>query len=234
MKKFLILSGLIILNVHNVAAQVSHAAWNQLVKTYVSASGNVNYKGFDKTALNAYLQTLSVNPPQSGWSADAQKAYWINAYNAFTVSLILENYPVQSIKDIGGVFKSPWDKPFITIGVKNYTLNQIEHDILRKQFNDPRIHFAIVCASRSCPVLRREAFDASKLNGQLDEQTKIFLNDPSKNRVNAGQISKIFDWFKSDFTRNGTLTDFINRYADSKMDPKISIQYLDYDWALNE
>ncbi|NUM82003.1 DUF547 domain-containing protein [bacterium] len=234
MKKLFFIISLTVLSVYSAAAQVSHVAWDQLVKTYVSASGNVNYKGFDKTALNDYLQTLSANPPQSGWSADAQKAYWINAYNAFTVSLVLENYPLKSIKDIGGVFKSPWDKSFITIGGKTYTLNQIEHDILRKQFNDPRIHFAIVCASRSCPVLRREAFDASKLNGQLDEQTKIFLNDPARNRLSSGQISKIFDWFKNDFTQNGTLTDFISRYADSKIDPKTSIQYLDYDWALNE
>lgn len=234
MKKITIIMSMTLVSFHALAAQVSHVAWDQLVKTYVSASGNVNYKGFDKTALNDYLQTLSANPPQSGWSADAQKAYWINAYNAFTVSLVLENYPLKSIKDIGGVFKSPWDKSFITIGGKTYTLNQIEHDILRKQFNDPRIHFAIVCASRSCPVLRREAYEASALDRQLDEQTKIFLNDPSKNRVSSGHVSKIFDWFKSDFTKNGTVIDFLNRYADSKIDPKTSIEFLDYDWSLNE
>ncbi|MBX7152796.1 DUF547 domain-containing protein [bacterium] len=227
---------LIFLSVHTISAQVSHALWDQLLKTYISTSGNINYIEFDRTALKNYLQTLSATQPQPNWSVDAQKAYWINAYNAFTVSLVLENYPVKSIKDIGGFFKSPWDKLFISIGGKSYTLNQIEHDILRKQFNDPRIHFAIVCASRSCPVLRREAFEPSTLNRQLDEQVKSFLRDQSKNRLASQTIrlSKIFDWFKDDFTKDGTLIDFLNQYSNIKIDQKAKIEYLEYDWSLNE
>lgn len=219
----------------------SHQQWDKLLKKQVNASGLVNYKAFlkDKAELDAYLKTLSDNAPQSNWSTSEQKAYWINAYNAFTVSLILQHYPVKSIKDIAGnIYKinTPWDIRFINIGGKKYDLNNIEHGILRKRFDDPRIHFALVCASISCPRLRNEAYTASKLDAQLEDAGKEFLNDKSKNKISAGkaELSKYFSWYKGDFTKNGSLADFINKYSQTKINGDTKISYLDYNWNLNE
>lgn len=220
------------------SAQVSHAEWNRILKEYVSASGRVNYEKLKnhQDVLDHYLKQLSANAPQPGWSIDERKAYWINAYNAFTISLILQHYPVRTIKDIGGIFTSPWAIEFITIGREKYTLDRIEHDILRKEFNDPRIHFAIVCASRSCPVLLNRAYDPLELDHQLNEQARGFLSDPSRNKIasSAVEISRIFDWFKGDFTTRGTLIQFLNRYSSVPINSNASISYLDYDWSLNE
>lgn len=219
----------------------SHQQWDNLVKKHVNGSGLVNYKGFqkDKAELDAYLKTLSSNGPQNNWSANEQKAYWINAYNAFTVSLILQNYPVKSIKDIAGkIYKinTPWDIKFINIGGKKYDLNNIEHGMLRRGFDDPRIHFALVCASISCPRLRNEAYTAAKLDLQLDDAGRDFLNDKSKNivGVDKAQLSSYFSWYKGDFTKNGSLADFINKYSQTKMNAKTRISHLDYNWNLNE
>lgn len=213
----------------------------KLLKKHVNASGLVNYKGFqkDKAGLESYLKILSDNPPQDNWSENEQKAYWINAYNAFTVSLILQNYPVKSIKDIAGkIYKvnTPWDIKFINIGGKKYDLNNIEHGILRKKYNDPRIHFALVCASISCPKLRNEAFLGSQLDAQLEDAGKDFVNDESKNKISADKahLSKYFSWYKDDFTKNGSLEDFINKYSPTKINANTKIGSLDYNWSLNE
>jgi len=219
----------------------SHHQWDNLLKKHVNASGMVNYKGFqkDKTGFDAYIKILGDNAPQSSWSQNEQKAYWINAYNAFTVSLILQKYPVKSIKDIAGnIYKinTPWDIKFINIGGKKYDLNNIEHGILRKKFDDPRIHFALVCAAMSCPRLRNEAYTGAKLDAQLDDAGKGFLNDKSKNRISTdkAEISKYFTWYSGDFTKNGNLVYFINKYSQTKINSKTKISYLDYNWSLNE
>ncbi len=219
----------------------SHQQWDKLLKKHVNASGMVNYKGFlkDKAELDAYLKTLSDNAPQASWTSNEQKAYWINAYNAFTVSLILMHYPVKSIKDIAGkIYKinTAWDIQFINIGGKKYDLNNIEHGMLRRKFNDPRIHFAIVCASMSCAKLRRDAYLAAKLDAQLDEAGKDFLNDKSKNRISGdkAELSKYFSWYKGDFTKNGSVENFINKYVTTPLSAGAKITYLDYDWSLNE
>jgi Protein of unknown function, DUF547 len=248
MKRFLLLimllffSGLFARN-PLAAAPVSHAPFTELLKKHVAANGQVNYKGFirDSLALNRYLKQLSDNPPQKSWSREDQLAYWINAYNAFTVQLILRHYPVKSIKDIGSTIKiplvnTPWDYKFIRIGREKIDLNHIEHSILRDKFKEPRIHFAIVCASVSCPRLLREAYEGNQINQQLDAQARDFINDKSRNKItaNAVDVSEIFKWFRSDFTRNGTLTDFLNRYSQVKINKNSRIGYLDYNWALNE
>ncbi len=219
----------------------SHQQWDKLLKKYVNSSGLVNYKGFqkDKSELDAYLKMLSECSPGPGWSTNEQKAFWINAYNAFTVSLIVKHYPVKSIKDIGGkIYKvnTPWDIKFINIGGKKYDLNNIEHGILRKKYDDPRIHFALVCAAISCPRLRDEAYNAAKLDAQLDDAGKEFLNDKSKNKITAqrADLSKYFSWYKDDFTKNGSLADFINKYSSIKINSKTTIGALDYNWNLNE
>ena len=210
--------------------------WSNLLRKYVTAGGYVNYRGLktETTRLNAYLDYLQKNPPAADSEPAVEMAYWINAYNAFTVDLVLKNYPLKSIKDIEG--GKPWDLAFISIGGKKYSLNNIEHDILRKKFSDPRIHFAINCASRSCPRLMNSAFNAAQLDQQLDSMAKVFINDPSKNKIAADkiEISQLFDWYKNDFSKNGTLITFLNKYAVTKILPAAQISYLDYDWSLNE
>tara|TARA_B100000809_G_scaffold266761_1_gene331326 strand:- start:2635 stop:3453 length:819 start_codon:yes stop_codon:yes gene_type:complete len=211
----------------------NHSGWNILLRKHVSDKGNVNYKGFKKEELKlkSYLTSLSNNYPVDTWSNDAKMAYWINAYNAFTIQLILDNYPISSIKDI----ENPWDIEFINLGDKTFSLNDIEHKILRKM-NDPRIHFGIVCASVSCPKLENVAFEASNLDSQLDSAAKEFLADPARNNLseNSIQLSKIFKWFAKDFKNEGSLIDFLNKYSEITISQNAKKSYKDYDWNLNE
>lgn len=213
---------------------LSHNNWDSLLKKHVSKNGNVNYKGFksDKVIFYTYIENLQNNPPQDNWKRNQILAYWINAYNAFTVDLILRNYPLLSIKDI----KDPWDQRLWKIGSKWYNLNDIEHQILRKM-NEPRIHFAIVCASVSCPKLQNYAYDNWHLNEQLDNVTKEFLSDKTKNIINENnlKLSKIFKWFSKDFkTDDGNVIDFINQYSDLEISKNAKKSFLDYNWDLNE
>lgn len=227
----------------NSSSPVSHEIWDKVLKKYVSKEGKVNYKELikDSLELNKYLDLLSQNAPNKNWNEEDQKAYWINAYNVFTVRLIIRNYPVKSIKDIGSKIQIPlinsvWDIKFITIGKESYTLNNIEHDILRKKFFDPRLHFALVCASASCPKLKNTAYSTSKLDEQLDQQAIEFINDETRNKLNPDkiQISEIFKWYKGDFTKNSSLIEFLNKYSKVKINKYAKINHLDYNWSLNE
>jgi len=228
-----------------VAAEpVSHAIFDQLTKNHVDSKGLVNYKGFrsDAKELKKYLDLLAKNPPADTWSKDEQIAYWINAYNANTIQLILNHYPVKSIKDIGSKVKipfvnTPWDIKFIKVGGETYDLNRIEHGTLRKRFDDQRIHFALVCAARSCPKLRNEAYTAAKLNAQLESQGSDFLNDPAKNAVTVqkASLSKYFDWYKGDWKENAKSVEYwVNKYAKTKINKDTQISFLEYNWSLNE
>lgn len=221
-------------------AQTDHSNWTDLLQKHVRVEGWVDYSGFvaDSTQLNQYLTELSSFKPTNTWSQEEKLAYWINAYNAFTIKLIVDHFPVRSIKDIkrGIPFvNSVWGINFILIGDDKLSLNDIEHNILRKEFNEPRIHFAIVCASRSCPNLRNEAFVASKLEEQLQSQAIDFVNDPMKNKLGPDsiKISSIFQWFQADFTKNGDIRSFISQYSKQSINPKAKLRYLDYDWNLN-
>jgi len=214
---------------------ISHIGLDTLLKKHVSVQGNVNYKGFkkDSIAFEKYLSLLTKNPPDdSTWNNNEKLAYWINAYNAFTIKLILNNYPTKSIKNIS----NPWDKKFFSIGKNKMNLNAIEHEILRKKFNEPRIHFAIVCASYSCPKLLNTAFTAANIEKQLEAQAKDFINDPKRNIITADkvQLSEIFSWFTGDFTKKGTLIAFLNKYSTVKINEKAKVSYLPYNWNLNE
>lgn len=210
---------------------LDHTAWDNLLNDYVLDSGNVNYKGFirEKKKLKKYLTYLSENQPQKSWPIEEQLAYYINLYNAGTVLLIVENYPISSIKDI----KKPWRQEFIRVGNEMVSLGTLEHSILRKM-EEPRIHFAINCASYSCPKLLNEAYNAAKLEKQLQEVTAGFINseknDIRKDRV---ELSKIFDWYKKDFP-NGDLISFIKEYSEVQIADNVKINYVDYDWRLNE
>lgn len=220
---------------------IEHELWNQLLVELVSPEGAVNYKGFiaEKDRFQQYLDLLSTYPPAKNWTEAEQIAYWINAYNAFTVKLIIDHYPLKSIKDIGGnvpMVNSSWDIKFFKIGGVDFDLNTIEHRILRKHFDEPRIHFAINCASISCPRLRNEAFIAEKLEEQLNIQAHYFMNNPINNRITEDEItlSPIFNWFKSDFTKRGDLLSYIQNYTDVKLNAEIPLVYQEYNWNLNE
>jgi len=221
-------------------AQPNHQAFNVLLKKHVTATGKVNYKGFmaDKAQLNAYLTDLKKEYPSARWSEKEKLAFWINTYNAFTIKAIIDHYPLKSITEIKPKDGSEtiWKSKFITIGGKKLSLDQIENEILRVEFNEPRIHFAINCASVSCPPLRNEAFTAAKMEAQLTEQARKFFKDTSRNKLSPdhAQLSKIFEWFQTDFTKNGTLIDYINTYSEVKLKRDAKITYISYDWNLNE
>ncbi len=234
----------------SVAAGV-HAPFDGLVRAFVR-DGKVDYRCLQthEAALDAYLATLGRTDPDS-LSRDAALAFWVNAYNAFTIKLILSRYPrIGSIKDI----PRRWDRRDWLVGGQRYSLNDIEHEILRKQFVEPRIHFAIVCASASCPTLASEAYVAERLDEQLNRAARGFLADPSQGaRVDVERrgsdggrarvyLSAIFKWFREDFeARTGSLLDFVLPYlppADravlERRRTDVSIRFLPYDWSLND
>ena len=212
---------------------VNHSIWNSLLTKFVNSKGDVNYKAFknDVSNLDKYLLHLSENSPKKNWSKNKKLAYYINLYNAATVKLILDNYPIKSIKDI----KNPWGKNWVKTGDGVLSLGDIEHKILRKM-NEPRIHFAINCASFSCPKLLNEAFTESEMEAQLETTTKEFVNDPTRNIISAEemQLSNIFKWYKKDFTENGSLIDYIKPYTEIEINKNTDIDYLKYNWNLNE
>lgn len=245
----------------------SHAAFNALLKKHVvvvdgGKSSKVKYADLkkDQPVLKVYLESLSKvsEADFKGWTKPQQMAFLINAYNGYTLELILQNYPVKSIKDIGGVFDDRWKRKFFKLLGQDFSLDRIEHETLRKPgaYNEPRVHFAVNCASIGCPALREEAFTADRLVVQLEEQAARFLSDRSRNRYAGGklEVSMIFKWFKEDWTSGYTgfdgktpainsREDYFARYAkvlaDSPADQaviaagKAAIGHLDYDWSLN-
>lgn len=223
------------------AKDVDHGIYADLLARHVH-QGFVNYGGFkkDEGMLDEYLRVLEKTDPDI-LERNERFAFYINAYNAWTIKLILSAYPdVISIKDLGTLFQSPWKKKICRINNKELSLDDIEHGILRPQFKDPRVHFAINCASKGCPALRSYPYTGKDLDGQLDESARSFINNPEKNRIadKTLYISSIFKWFSEDF-RDGTVN-FVLRYASDGMKSKIikagaslETEYLDYDWTLN-
>lgn len=225
----------------------THAAWSGLLARRV-VDGRVDYAGFardDSAALDRYLATLSGTcaDDYARWPRADRIAFWINAYNAFTVRLILDHYPLRSIRTIGWLPGAAFRLPFIPMqGLRDETiaLDDIEHRVLRAQFPEPRVHFALVCAAQSCPPLRGEAYRGADLDQQLDDQGRRFVGDRDKNRVDqaAGKmfLSPIFKWFQPDFETDGPLAAFVAPYFDLKATEvaNYTIEFLDYDWSLNE
>lgn len=241
----------------------AHLAWEALLKKHVVLRGGgeasqVRYAAFarDRAALKGYLDALSAVPEPEfrAWTRAQRMAFLINAYNAFTVELILANYPVKSIKDIGSdLFNNRWKKKFFRLLGEESYLDRIEHEMLRKPgaYDEPRVHFAVNCASIGCPMLREEAYVAERLEAQLEQQTARFLSDRSRNRVSAQgrlEVSKIFDWFKEDWTGGyqgiRSREQFFAKYAKLLSDDaeqqklvaeqKAPLAFLDYDWSLND
>lgn len=220
------------LNLYSQTAP-SHVGLDSLLQKYVSETGKVNYKGLktSKKALDAYCRILTDNPVQESWSREEKLAYWINAYNAFTLKLIVDNYPTKTIMNFDG--GKTWDVKRIQLGDKKYSLNQIENNIIRPQFKDPRIHFAVNCAAKSCPPLWNRAYTAENLDAALEARAKAFINDPKFNTISASKasVSKIFDWYAADF---GDLKKYLNKYADTQLKASAAVTFKEYDWALNE
>jgi hypothetical protein len=207
-------------------------AWDVLLKKYVTPGGVVDYAGFkaDKE-FSKVLAGFNAVAPETSWTKDQEMAYWINVYNAYTVKLIVDRFPLKSINDI----EKPWEQPIVKAGGKTYTLNAVEHEILRPKFKDPRVHFAINCASFSCPVLPNKAIRASTLQADLDKLTRDFLNDIHRNRISSrkAEISQIFEWFADDFKAAGGVRKFIADYRGVALPESTPLSYITYDWKLN-
>lgn len=225
----------------------SHAALDGVLRKHVNGSG-VDYAGLkkDPKPLDGYLDSVAAVSEASfkEWSKEQQMAMLINLYNAATLKLVVDHYPEKSIKKIGSWSGGPWKQRVVRLFGEKRSLDYIEHDLLRPNYHDPRIHFAVNCASIGCPPLRSEAFTAAKLGKQMDEQARIFLGDGRNNRIDAKArilyLSSIFDWFKDDFVKkSGSVEKFIAPYfneADRKLiqGGELKIRYSDYDWNLNE
>ncbi len=237
-----------------------HHAWDELLQRHVKwlngdVASAVNYPALlqDQVALDNYLGSLSAveENEYSQWPEDQQLAFLINAYNAFTVKLILDHWPVESIRDIGGLFRNPWKMRFFELLGNQRHLDWIEHEVIREpgRFNEPRIHFAVNCAAIGCPALRPEAYVGDRLDSQLEDQTCRFLSDTSRNRIqgNALKLSSIFKWYREDFQRGwqniDSLSEFLALHAealgpsstalDKRSLNQLEIEFLDYDWQLN-
>jgi hypothetical protein len=223
------------------AAEPLHGRWERLLSRHVK-NGLVDYAGMkaDERDLDAYLADLERIDSRTLSRID-QFAFFINAYNAWTVKLIIGPYPeIKSIKDLGGLFGSPWKKKIARIDGALLSLDQIEHEILRPRFKDPRVHFAINCAALSCPPLRPEAYVGERLDLQLDDAARAFINNPDRNylKLDTLYLSRIFDWFGEDFGKD--LPRFVSRYAEGNLkerlaarEGKLRVEFLDYDWGLN-
>jgi hypothetical protein len=231
-----------------------HSAWTGVLSRHVRGD-RFDYRALkeDRAGLDAYLKSLEAvtKAEFDAWTREQRFAFWINAYNAYTIRLVLDAYPVDSIKDIGGLLSSPWKKAFIPLSQlhpaskgRKLTLDDVEHSILRPTFEDARVHVAVNCASRGCPPLLAEAFAAERLDDQLDAQMRAFLADTSRNRIDAAgrklELSSIFDWFGEDFERDaGDLKAYLARYlpgdeASKAWIGRAKVSFLDYSWKLND
>ncbi len=225
----------------------SHALFGKVLDAVVE-DGSVDYAGLKRNPadLKAYLgQLASISRTAFGkWSEPERIAFLLNLYNAATLQLIIDHYPVESIKEIGGRWKGPWKQEVVSLFGEKVTLDHVEHDLIRKDYKEPRVHFALVCAARSCPPLRGEPYTPDKLDEQLEDQGRIFINTPSKNRVDlenrTAYLSKIFKWFSGDFEEaSGSVPAFIRPYFPRDIskqleDGEFAVEYTDYDWALND
>jgi hypothetical protein len=229
-KLFLVL---LFISVQSFSQNFDYKNYNLFLSKYVSQNGNVSYDKIkaNKAELDAVVSQFEKTQPTDKWSKSEKMAYYINVYNIYTVAAVVGKYPVKSIKDISGV----WDKKFIAQGKILYSLGDIEHKILRKM-GDPRIHFAINCASFSCPNLINKAFESETLEKQLETAAKLFVNDKNKNVISENEIkiSEIFNWFSGDFKTSGTVIDFLNKYSNIKIEDKAKTKFLEYNWTLNK
>lgn len=233
-------------------AKIDHSAWQAILNRYLNAKHRSGINRFnyaklkanrtDKRKLNRYLSSLQKLDPRR-YSKAEQKAYWINFYNALTVKVVLDNYPVKSITKIhkGWFAFGPWDDVHAKVAGKKLTLNNIEHGILRPIWRDNRIHYAVNCASLGCPNLAPKAYTAANTDKLLEQAAKDYINHPRGVQFKNGKLllSSIYDWYKVDFGGNKrSLIKHLRKYANSKLAKRLqgykgSIDY-HYDWKLNK
>jgi len=259
LRRLLLLAALLLYGNAWAQCDHGHAGWDGLLKKHVrwlpdQKQSRVDYDGFkaDRAALKKLLDAMSAVPQAEfeRWPREQQIAFLVNAYNAFTVELILTRWPdLKSIKDLGSLIQSPWKKKFFVLLGEERHLDWIEHEQLRPRYKDPRVHAAVNCASIGCPALRPEAFTAARLEAQFDDGMMRFMADRTRNRVAGGklEVNPIFKWFRADFEQgwNGfnQLEDVFARYAvqlsDSPDEQRklreraLQPSFLDYDWSIN-
>lgn len=231
MKKIIIV---LLITLQGYAQNFDYKNYTSLLSKHVSSKGNVDYDLLktNKADLDKVIGEFEETYPTNSWSKNELLAYYINAYNVYTLKKVIDNYPTKSIKNINNA----WDDKFIVLASKKISLSHIEHDILRKM-NEPRIHFAINCASFSCPNLLNVPYLPNTIDAQLEKVTKDFINDASKNIITSNEIkiSEIFNWFSGDFkTKETSLIDYLNKYSTTKIEPKAKVKYLTYNWSLNK
>lgn len=223
----------------SLCAEPDYSDYAHLLKTYVVEDG-VRYAAWakqsdDVSVLKAFVEELG-QAEIDALSKDEQKAFYINLYNAAMVQAVLDHYPIKSVKQIGLLPFSIFKKNFIPLGDDAVSLDHVEKGILLKQYFDPRIHFAVNCASESCPSLRAEPFIGARLDAQLDEQTRLFAMSARAARVDEVKrsvaYSELFKWYADDFGVNNP-AEFLNRYRESKLPVSASVAWIDYDWSLN-
>ncbi len=251
----LILAGVLLAATAALAQDHSHAAWDGLLRKHVVLLGGgkasqLDYAGMarERAALKVYLDGLSLVSQEDfeRWPRAERMAFLINAYNAFAVEKVLTRYPaIGSIWDFGRIFGNPFKDEFFTLLGRKRSLDGIEHRLLRPVFREPRVHYAVNCASVGCPMLREEAYAAARLDAQLEEQARRFLSDRSRNRYDAGsgrlQVSRIFDWYAEDFEPRAR---YFAAHADLLAGDaaaraaisagRAPVEFLDYDWTLND
>ena len=238
-------------SIHNESStiKVDHSKWSEILGRYiVEGEDGLNRFGYgtvstaDKQLLDSYIADLSTTDVQS-LNRDEQFAYWVNLYNAVTIQLILDNYPVDSIRDIKPSLLSigPWGMKLVNVAGEDLTLDNIEHDILRGLWRDPRIHYAVNCASIGCPNLMNTAYDSNSLEEALDANARAYINHPRGARVADDKlvVSTIYKWFREDFgdSQQGVI-EHLSQYAEPRLAEQLrgrtKINGHDYDWALND
>ena len=270
MKALTFITFFFVLNLHFIAPSLASSnaiifdhnyhQYTSLLQQHVN-NGLVNYKAIkaNPNQLNTILNNWGRITKErfSSWSEQQQIAFLFNLYNGSTLKLIVDNYPVKSIKDIGGFFSGPWDQEMVSLFGNITTLDHVEHEILRKQYNEPRLHLSLVCAAMGCPPLRSEAYTATKLDSQLADQAVLLLNHPLKFKIdkkkNTVYLSAIFKWYGGDFIKSylpekfipglsekeNSVTNYLSNFLPESEKGFIykggyDIKYLDYDWSLNE
>ncbi len=231
MKKIFTL--LLLVSSHFYAQKMNYNAYNQFLTKNVTLTGDVSYSQIktNRKELDDVIATFEKFTPEKTWTVNEIKSYWINSYNVHTIKLVVDNYPLKSLKDI----KNPWNLNFIEYKGIKISLDYIENDILRK-IKDPRIHFAINSAAKSSPILNNEAYEALTLDKQLDNAARLFINDRTRNDITKEKVnlSKAFEWYLNDFVVKKNHIDFINQFSVLKISKTTEITFLEFNWNLNE
>ena len=218
--------------------QSQSSIFDAILKTHVDKKGKVDYEGLkkNKAFLDVYLQDLEKTIPGKNWSSNKAKAFWLNVYNAYTLKLILDTYPLSKLTEIKRNGKTAWQISFVKVGKQTYTLDYIEHKVLRRWHDDPRIHVGLNAASTSGPRFVNFVFTEENIDDKLDLLMKRFINDGTKNKItlNKVELSQVFNWYQEDFTHKKTLIQYINKYSIVKANDDATISYLEYDWTLND